>query len=43
MTDRLISCDDHMQPTLPLTSMRGNSLGIDVGIEWESGNWTGFP
>src|SRR5262245_54877323 len=23
--------------------MRGNSLGIDVGIEWESGNWTGFP
>ena len=23
--------------------MRGNSLEIDVGIEWESGNWTGFP
>src|SRR5260370_26720824 len=28
---------------LPLTSRRGNALGIDVGIEWESGNWSGFP
>jgi hypothetical protein len=26
-----------------LTSTRGNSLEIDVGIEWESGNWTGIP
>jgi len=24
-------------------SMRGNSLGINVEIEWESGNWTVFP
>ena len=23
--------------------MRGNSLGINVGLGWESGNWTGFP
>ena len=27
----------------PPTSVRGNSLGIDVGIHWECGNWTGFP
>jgi hypothetical protein len=27
----------------PLTSMRGNSMGIEVGMEWESGNWTGVP
>src|SRR5215470_5061886 len=23
--------------------MRGNSLGIDVGMLWERWNWTGFP
>jgi hypothetical protein len=36
-------CLFHLPRALPLTSMRGNSLEIDVGIEWESGNWTGIP
>ena len=36
-------CLFHLPRALPLTSMHGKSLEIDVGIEWESGNWTRIP
>lgn len=28
---------------IPLSSSHGNWVGIDLGLSWENGNWTGFP